>query len=99
MMNSTSWQEFRQKAARHPQRIVLAEGDDLRVVKAAHVLQKEKIAQPWLVGSRKKIETLWKQIGGGAFDVSCIDWDALSSPEKKVWAEEWRTLPKNKTQS
>src|SRR5258708_31813444 len=98
-MKPTSWHDFRQKAARQPQRILLAEGDDPRVVKAARVLHAEKIALPWLVGSRKKIESLWKKGGGGEFDCPCVDFDALSSAEKKSWAEEWLSLPKNKKQS
>ena len=34
-MSFYSWHEFRQKAAAHPQRIVLAEGEDPRVVKVS----------------------------------------------------------------
>src|SRR5258705_9236071 len=98
-MKSVSWHEFRQKAARQPQRILLAEGEDPRVVKAARVLQSEKIAHPWLVGSRKNIETLWKKNGDTPFTLPCIDYDSLPTDEKKAWADALLSIPKNKKQS
>jgi phosphate acetyltransferase len=94
-----SWHDFRQKAARQPQRILLAEGEDPRVIKAAVILQTEKIAHPCLVGSRSKIEVLWKKLGGSRLELSCVDPAELPTPEKKSWAEEWLAIPKNKQQS
>ncbi|OGR91628.1 MAG: hypothetical protein A2992_02115 [Elusimicrobia bacterium RIFCSPLOWO2_01_FULL_59_12] len=98
-MATHSWHNFRQKAARQPQRILLAEGEDPRVIKAARVLQAEKIALPWLVGSRKKTELLWKQEGGSVDDLVCVDPSGLSASERKSWAEEWAALPRNKRHS
>jgi phosphate acetyltransferase len=97
-MKPISWLDFRQKAARDPQRIILAEGDDPRVVKAAVALQADRIAVPWLIGPRGKIEALWKQ-NGGRTPVACVDPQGLSSTEKKDWADRWRALPKNKDKS
>jgi phosphate acetyltransferase len=98
-MSAKSWHDFRQKAARRPQRILLAEGEDARVVKAAVALQSEKTAIPWLVGSRSRIESLWKQQGGRDLELICVDPDALKSDDKKAWAQEWLALPKNKQRS
>jgi phosphate acetyltransferase len=98
-VKSLSWHDFRQKAARLPQRIVLADGEDSRVVKAAVTLLQEKIAHPYLVGSRKKIESLWKQHGGGQLELTCIDASAFTAAERTSWTEEWLSLPKNKQQS
>lgn len=98
-MKPVLWQDFRQKAARQPQCIILAEGEDLRVVKAAVTLQAEKVAVPWLVGSRKKIESLWKKQGGLHSELTCVDPQGLSSTEKKSWTDAWLALPKNKQKS
>jgi phosphate acetyltransferase len=98
-MKVISWHDFRQKASKQPQRIVLAEGEDARVVQAALTLHTQKIAQPVLIGSRKTIEALWSKAGGRSFDVPCLDPQAFSSAEKNTWADEWLALPKNKTQS
>lgn len=45
-------------AKQKPKRIVFAEADHLKILKAAQVLQDEKIAQPILLGSREEIEKL-----------------------------------------
>jgi len=45
-------------AKQKPKRIVFAEADHLKILKAAQVLQDEKIAQPILLGSREEIERL-----------------------------------------
>jgi phosphate acetyltransferase len=98
-MDRTLWHTFRQKASREPQRIIFAEGEDPRVIKAARTLHTEKIAHPWLVGSRKKIETLWLEEGGQAGDLACVDPQTLSSSDLNALTEEWRSLPKNKKQT
>ena len=98
-MKSSVWNQFRQKAAKRPQRILLAEGEDPRVISAAHTLVNEKIARPFLVGSRTKIETLWKTTGGRQSELTCIDPNGLTSAEKQSWAAEWLSIPKNKSHS
>src|SRR5262245_23645404 len=98
-MKLSPWHYFRQKAAHKPQRILLAEGEDPRVIQAARTLHTEKIAQPFLVGSRANVERLWKQAGGRSLDVPCLDPKKLSASEKKTWANEWLSLSRNKNQS
>ena len=56
-------QEVIREARRDPKRIVLAEGNDPRVIKAASVLAGEGIAQPILLGSREEIEATAEGIG------------------------------------
>ena len=56
-------QEVIREARRDPKRIVLAEGNDPRVIKAASVLAGEGIAQPILLGSRDEIEATAEGIG------------------------------------
>src|SRR5687768_13631547 len=98
-MTTNSWHEFRQKASAKPQRIIFAEGEDPRVVKAAWILQRDKIAFPELMGSQRKIENLWKKEGGREADLHCVDPETFSDAEKQSWAEAWLSIPKNKTQS
>jgi len=98
-MKPMPWHDFRRKAASRPQRIILAEGEDPRVVKAAVTLQTENIAHPCLIGSRSKVEPLWRQQGGGTLELACVDPQTLSPAEKNTWATAWLALPKNKKQS
>jgi phosphate acetyltransferase len=95
-MATTPWVNFRQKAAQTPQRILLAEGEDPRVIQAAALLQSQKTVHPWLVGSRPVIEKLWKKETGKSLDIPCIDPASLNPEDKKTWAEEWLSIPKNK---
>lgn len=48
-------------AKKNPKRIVFAEADNHKILKAAQILQDEKIAHPILLGSRTEIERLIKE--------------------------------------
>ena len=48
-------------AKKNPKRVVFAEADNHKILKAAQVLQDEGIAQPILLGSRSEIERLIKE--------------------------------------
>ena len=48
-------------AKKNPKRVVFAEADNHKILKAAQVLQDEGIAKPILLGSRKEIERLIKE--------------------------------------
>lgn len=47
-----------ERARRRPQRIVFAEADNYKVLKAAQIVKDEKIAQPILLGNENKINAL-----------------------------------------
>ena len=47
-----------EKAMRKPQRVVFAEADNYKVLKAAQVVKDEQIAIPILLGNKQKIESL-----------------------------------------
>jgi len=98
-MKPVSWQDLRVKAARQPRRIILAEGEDRRVIQAAQALQTEKIAHPILIGSRQKIAQICQQLGSDSRSLECVDFQELSSAEKSDLAETWRSLPRNKQQT
>jgi malate dehydrogenase (oxaloacetate-decarboxylating)(NADP+) len=44
------------KAQRHPARVVLPEGEERKIIRAAHILCDERIAAPILLGARERIE-------------------------------------------
>ena len=46
------------KAKKNPKRVVFAEADDLKILKAAQIIQDEQIAVPILLGNQQTIEAL-----------------------------------------
>lgn len=52
---------IRQKARQQPKRIVFAEGDNFRILKAAQFVYREKIANPILLGDAEKIRAIIKE--------------------------------------
>jgi malate dehydrogenase (oxaloacetate-decarboxylating)(NADP+) len=52
-----------EKASKNPQRVVLAEGDDLKTLKAAQIVVDEGLARPILLGKRDKIAELINENG------------------------------------
>jgi len=51
------------KAKSEPKRVVLAEGEDEKTIRAAHQLVDQRIAQPVLVGSRERIWGTMERLG------------------------------------
>src|SRR5947199_10112985 len=52
-----SWHDFRMQASQSLARLVLADGDDPRVVEAATIARSEKIAEPILITSTTPSDT------------------------------------------
>lgn len=67
------------QARKNPKRVVFAEADHHKIIKAAQILVDEKIAIPILLGNRKKIEALIKEFEL-ELDVEIID--PFEEPEK-----------------
>lgn len=82
-MSAFSWHDFRQKAAQAPKKILLADGEDPRVIKAAAFVRSEKIAHPVLIGSLSKIKPIWKQYAESSLESSCLDIQSLPSDAKE----------------
>jgi len=66
------------KAQADPRRIVFPEGDEEKILRAAHLLREEKIAEPVLIGTRDKIIETAERIrvphqGLEIIDPSCFD--------------------------
>lgn len=62
-----------QIAARDPRRILYPEGDDPRIIRAAHIVAEEGIARPALLGSRRRIEATAQAMDLSLEGVEVID--------------------------
>lgn len=61
------------KAKQNPKRVVFAEAENIKVLKAAQIVYDEKIAIPILLGEEKKINALIKENGLHLTDVKIVD--------------------------
>ena len=71
------------KAKQAPKRVVFAESENLKVLKAAQIVHDEKIAIPILLGNEEKIRALIKANNLQLDSVDIIDPRADSSEEKR----------------
>lgn len=61
------------KAKQDPKRVVFAEAENLKVLKAAQIVKDERIAIPILLGEERKIKKLIEENGLSLNDVTIID--------------------------
>ena len=66
-------EQMRGKAANNPQRIILPEGHDPRIIQAAVKAQDDKIANITLLGDNDRIKTLLRQAGHLTDDITILD--------------------------
>jgi len=71
------------KARRNPRRIVFAEADNIKVLKAAQIVFDEGIGYPILLGDRNRIELLGKEQGLDLEGLPIIDPRSDESDEKR----------------
>ncbi len=62
-----------EKARLNPQRIILAEGDNYKVLKAAQIIVEDGLAQPILLGNKEKIQQLIEENNLGIENLPIID--------------------------
>jgi len=78
-----------EKAKADPKRVVFADGDTYRVLKAAQIVLDEGIAKPILLGSRKQILKMIDQYQLGIEDIQIVDpiaeEELLESYSKRLW--------------
>ena len=60
------------KAKSDPKRVALAEGTDEKMIRAAYQIQEQGIAEPVLIGNRKRIDRTAERLGLG-FDPDIVD--------------------------
>ncbi len=86
--------KVKEKAKADPKRIVFPEGDDLRTIKAAVILQKEGIAVPVLIGEEKKIRDTAAENSVDLGEIEIID--PQTSGKAEAYADALYELRKNK---
>ena len=64
---------IRNKARQNPKRIVFAEGDNFKILKAAQFVSNENIAIPILLGNEEKIKSIIKENKLDLKDVTIVD--------------------------
>ncbi len=77
------------KAKSNPKRVVFAEADNYKILKAAQVVKDEGIARPILLGNKAKIKSLMKEHYLDLSDMPIID---PFSPEEDERREEYANL-------
>jgi len=81
--NSTMMQEVSLRAKRNPKRVVFAEADNYKVLKAAEVVNDEGIAIPILLGNKENINDLIKEYQLDLAGVEIIDTRSDEAIEKR----------------
>ncbi len=75
-----------ERAKKNPKRLVFADADNYKVLKAAQIVREEKIAEPILLGSEEAIKSLIKEYKFDFTGVSIID---PRSPKQKDKVHEY----------
>lgn len=94
MLESKFIQDVLAKAKQHYKTIVLPEGEDIRVLKAAHLINKDKICKIILLGDEKRIKDDFAQNGWDINGIEIIKPE--TSPKLKEYANLLFELRKNK---
>lgn len=74
---------IRQKARQNPKRILFAEADNFKILKAAQFVSRENIAKPILLGNEDKIRELIKENQLDLENVTIVDIHKSISAEKR----------------
>ena len=61
------------KAQNKPQRVVFPEGENEKILRAAHILAEEKIAQPMLIGNTEVIRAKAADLSMGLEEIQIVD--------------------------
>jgi malate dehydrogenase (oxaloacetate-decarboxylating)(NADP+) len=74
------------KAKQRPRRVVFPEGESEKILRAAHILVEEKIAQPMLIGSTKVIREKAEDLGVNLEHIQVVDPSMWSKRDEYVQA-------------
>jgi len=77
------------KARRDPKKVVFAEADDIKVLKAAQIVKDEGTAQPVLVGKKEVILSLIDEYNLDLTDATLIDTYSETTAEKRKEYGQW----------
>jgi malate dehydrogenase (oxaloacetate-decarboxylating)(NADP+) len=67
------------KAQKQPRRVVFPEGENEKILRAAHILVEEKIAQPMLIGATRIIREKAEDLG--------VDLEHIQVVDPNIWAK------------
>ncbi|MFZ5551846.1 MAG: NADP-dependent malic enzyme [Bacteroidota bacterium] len=73
-----------EKASKNPKRVVFAEGDNYKILKAAQIANEEGIAIPILLGDPKKIKNLIKEYSLDFDQVEIVDPRGTEETERRM---------------
>ena len=73
-----------ERAKHNPQRVVFAEADNYKILKAAQIVKDEGIAEPILLGKKKKIEALIEKYQLDLGDIEIIDPRSEEEEERRL---------------
>jgi malate dehydrogenase (oxaloacetate-decarboxylating)(NADP+) len=74
------------KAKQQPRRVVFPEGENEKILRAAHILVEEKIAQPMLIGSTKVIREKAEDLGVNLGRIQVVDPNMWSKRDAYIQA-------------
>jgi phosphate acetyltransferase len=77
-------EKVKKQARENPQRIVLAEGEEERVIEAAVICREDSIAFPVLLGNEERINELARSSGIALDGIEIIDPDTYSGIERYI---------------
>jgi len=83
-----------QKARRKPMRLVFAEGEETKILRASHILLEEQIAQPILLGNPEKIRARADELHLQLTEAKVID--PATAPQFERYAEQLYGLRQRK---
>ena len=86
---------FKKKAKKNPQRIVLPEGEEERILRAAEIVSEEGIAYPLLLGNNKKIKEKINHFGIDLANLRIID--PLNFPKISEYVSFYCTMRKDRS--
>jgi malate dehydrogenase (oxaloacetate-decarboxylating)(NADP+) len=86
-LNSKLVMTIRNKARQNPKRVVFAEGNNFKILKAAQFVSREKIANPILLGNTEKIKALIAENQLEIGHLPVIDAFALSEEKRHKYAK------------
>jgi malate dehydrogenase (oxaloacetate-decarboxylating)(NADP+) len=76
--------DIHNKAKQEPKKIVMADADQLKVLKAAHFIVQEKIAVPVLLGNEEKIKKIANQYKLEINDIEIVDIFSTRQDERRA---------------
>lgn len=94
-MESSFIKDVLKKAQEHYRHIVLPEGDDERILEAANLINKDKIAKLTVLGNKDKIHSFFKAHGYDDKGIDIID--PMDTPFHEEFAEKLYELRKHRS--